>query len=122
MLPLGEWWTGVCHAAPGAPQAESGAAGGSGCDTNCNFGYARGKCARFPEGEGPDAVRFTVSSHERAAILIDYVVERDHYPFAHGRLEYSPAAAGFAAPPETATLARQAEAYVESYLRRKEES
>jgi len=122
MLPLGEWWKGFCHAVPGAPQAESGAAGGSGCDTSCNLGYARGKCARFPEGEGPDAVRFTVSSHESTAIRIYYVVERDHYPFAHGRLEYSPAAAGFAAPPETATLARQAQAYVESYLRRMGES
>jgi hypothetical protein len=49
-------------------------------------------------------------------------VERDHYPLAHGRLEYSPAAAGFVTPPETATLERQAEVYVESYLRRKEES
>ena len=130
MLPLGEWWKGVCHAAPGAPQAESGAAGGGGCDigcdtecnTECNLGYARGKCARFPDGEGPDAVRFTVSSHESTAIRIYYVVERDHHPFAHGRLEYSPAAAGFVTPPESATLARQAQAYVESYSRRRKES
>ena len=122
MLPLGDWWKGVCLAAPGAPQAEAGAAGGGWCDTSCNLGYARGQCARFPEGEGPDAVRFTVSSHESAAIRIYYVVERDHHPFAHGRLEYSPAAGGFLAPPESATLARQAQAYVESYLRRKEEA
>jgi hypothetical protein len=54
-------------------------------------------------------------------IRIYYVVERDHYPFAHGRLEYSLAAAALVAPPEDATLARQAQAYVESYLRRKEE-
>jgi hypothetical protein len=122
LLPLGAWWKGVCHAAAGAPQAEAGAAAGSFGDTNCNLGYARGECARFPAGEGPDAVRFTISSHDSAAIGIYYVVERDHHPFAHGRLEYSPAAAGFLAPPATATLARQAQAYVESYLRRKEES
>jgi hypothetical protein len=121
-LPLGAWWKGVCVAVPGAPQAEAGAAGGSWCDTNCNLGYARGECARFPAGEGPDAVRFTISSHENTAIRIYYVMERDHHPFAHGRLEYSPAAAGFVTPPETATLERQAQAYVESYLRRKEES
>ena len=86
MLPLGDWWTGVCHAVPGAPQD----AGGIGCDTSrgttCNLGYARGECARFPEGDGPDAVRFTISSHEGAAIGIYYVVERDHHPFAHGAI------------------------------------
>ena len=122
MLPLGDWWQGVCHAVPGAPTAEAGADGDSWRDTGCNMGYARGRCARFPEGEGPDAVRIPISSHESARIRIYYVVERDHHPFAHGRLEYSLAAAAFTTPPETATLARQAQAYVESYLRRKEES
>ena len=121
-LPLGGWWKGVCLAVPGAPQAETGAAGDSGCDVNCNLGYARGVCARFPAGDGPDAVRFAISCHESAAIRIYYVVECDHYPLAHGRLEYSTATAGFVTPPEPATLERQARAYVESYLRRKEES
>ena len=100
-MPLGDWWTGVCHAVPGAPQD----AGGIGCDTSrgttCNLGYARGECARFPEGDGPDAVRFTISSHDSAAIGIYYVVERNHHPFAHGRLEYSLAAAAFLTPPES---------------------
>jgi hypothetical protein len=121
MLPLGDWWTGVCHAMPGAPQD----AGGIGCDTSrgvtCNLGYARGECARFPEGDGPDAVRFTISSHDGAAIGLYYVVERNHHPFAHGRLEYSIAASAFLTPPESTTLARQAQAYVESYVRRKKE-
>ena len=121
-LPLGAWWKGVCHAVPGAPQADTQAAGGSCGDTICYLGYARGECARFPEGQGPDAVRFTISSHDGAAIRIYYVVERDHHPFAHGRLEYSPATAAFVTPPETTTLERQAQAYVESFLRRKEES
>jgi len=116
MLPLGGRWTGQCRAVPGAVSAGDG---GDGLD--CNLGYARGKCARFPGGEAPDAVRFAVSSHETTGIGIYYVVERDHHPFAHGRLEYVPARAAFAAPPEDATLARQAEAYVENYLRRKEE-
>jgi hypothetical protein len=117
MLPLGDWWKGECHAAPGAPQET----GGNGCETLCNLGYARGECARFPEGEGPDAVRFTISSHESTAIHIHYVVERDHHPFAHGRLAYSPAGAGFATAPDSVTVARQAQAYVESYLRRRKE-
>lgn len=117
MLPLGDWWKGVCHAVPGAPQGT----GGGVCDTPCNMGYARGGCARFPEGEGPDAVRFTISSHDGATICIHYVVERDHHPFAHGQLEYSITTAAFVTPPEGATLTRQSQAYVESYLRRKKE-
>jgi hypothetical protein len=122
MLPLGDWWKGVCHAVPGAPQEAGGSWCDTACNTFCNLGYARGECARFPEGEGPDAVRFTISSHESTAIGIYYVVERDHHPFAHGRLEYSLTAAAFVTPPESAMLARQAQAYVESYLRRKRES
>ena len=121
MLPLGDWWKGVCHAVPGAPYAVGGGSCDSACDTYCNLGYARGECARFPEGEGPDAVRFTISSHESTVIRISYVLERDHHQFAHGRLAYSLTAAGFVTPPESGTLARQAQAYVESYLRRRKE-
>src|ERR1035441_8918052 len=83
MLPLGDWWKGVCHAVPGAPEE----AGGTGRDTACNLGYARGACARFPEGPGPDAVRFTISRHESGVIGIYYAVERDHHPFAQGRTD-----------------------------------
>jgi hypothetical protein len=117
MLPLGDWWSGLCHA-PGVPREAGGTCG----DTGCNLGYARGACARFPEGEGPDAVRFTIAGHQGGIVRIGYVVERDHHPFAHGRLEYSAAAGGFAPPSLPVLLARQAEAYVESYLRRKKES
>jgi hypothetical protein len=113
ILPLGGHWTGVCHALPGGP--------GKPDDVRlrplCNLGYARGNCACFPEGDGPDAVRFTIFRDEGSAIGIWYVVERDHHPFAHGRLEYSAEAAAFAEPPASAILARQAQAYAESYRR-----
>ena len=121
LLPLGDWWKGLCRALPGTPQADAVDAV-AGNDAGCNLGYARGQCARFPDDDGPDAVRFTVSSHESTAIRISYVLERDHHPFAHGRLEYSTAAAAFVAPPESVALERQARAYLESYLRRKEET
>ncbi len=120
LLPLGDCWKGLCRAVPDAPQPEADC--GSACDTSCNFGYARGVCPRFPTGEGPDAVRFAISSHEGATVRIRYVVECDHHPFDHGRLEYSLASAAFVEAPRTATLARQAQAYVESYLRRRKES
>ena len=113
MLPLGESWSGFCRALPDTVHPVS--------DACCNMGYARGNCGRFPAGEGPDAVRFTISGHELAGLRLYYVIERDHHPFAHGRLDYSFAAAGLTTPLEPETVARQAHAYVESYLRRKKE-
>ena len=113
MLPLGESWSGFCRALPDDVHPVS--------DACCNLGYARGSCGRFPPGEGPDAVRFTVSSHETNGQRIYYVIERDHEPFAHGALDYGFAAASFMTPVEPETVARQAYAYVESYLRRKKE-
>ena len=90
----------------------------------CPYFYpvaARAGSAMLPLGDWW-TVRFTISSHDSAAIGLYFVVERNHHPFAHGRLEYSIAAAAFLTSPESATLARQAQAYVESYVRRKKES
>jgi hypothetical protein len=114
MLPLGDWWNGACHSAAESPVDAPG-----GSDACCNLGYARGQCARFPEGLGADAVRFTISGHEGELVRLSYVAERDHRPFENGALEYSVAGAGLVGSPVSPLLARQAEAYVQSYLRRK---
>jgi hypothetical protein len=83
----------------------------------CNLGYARGLCAHFPAGDGPDAVRFCVSKSEAPGLRILYAMERDHRPYSSGSLDYSSASGAFlGAPPEA--LARLAHAYVRSYLRR----
>jgi hypothetical protein len=112
MLPLGDEWAGLCRAEPGAPvQADEAGL--------CNLGYARGACPRFPNGEGPDAVRFTVRAADRSALGLYYVMERDHHPFAHGPLEFSLALGTLVNPPDGESLGRQALAYVRSYLRRK---
>ena len=104
MLPLGDSWAGVCRACSEEPFQPDSAA----LKQWCNLGYARGECPRFPDIDGGDAVRFTITGCEAGGeVGIYYVVERDHHPFAHG--------AGY---PEDATLRRQAEAYVESYRRR----
>jgi hypothetical protein len=116
MLPLGERWGGICRALPGEAWRPDDAALGQ-C---CNMGYARRACVRFPAGDGPDAVRFTISSHEGDTLRIYYVVERDHHPFAHGSLACSIASGQWSTPVDD-TLQRQAQAYVESYLRRKRE-
>jgi hypothetical protein len=113
VFPLGDFWTGLCASDPAAPRAPLE-------QSPCNLGYARGRCALFPEGDGPDAVRFTIASHGDAGIGVYYVMERDHEPFAHGPLDYS-FTSGIA-PGENAALAIQAGAYVASYLHRKQEA
>ena len=115
MLPLGDAWAGVCLAAPDCPSHPDDSI----LRPLCNLGYARGECACFPVADGPDAVRFTITRDDGTSIHIYYVVERDHHPYAHGALEYSSDRDVLLDPPPQATLARQACAYVRSYLRRK---
>jgi hypothetical protein len=117
-LPLGDAWRGLCQAAAGQPFEPEPAM----LVPFCHLGYARGRCAHFPPSEGgPDAVRFTVDRESSAEISVYYVLERDHHPFTHGQLLYSLTRGGF---PEGRrdTLLHQAEAYVESYLRRRNEA
>jgi hypothetical protein len=109
MLPLGEVWEGLCRAVPGEPHQPDRTV----LQPLCNLGYARGTCARFPAGDGPDAVRFAVSGDDGATVRLYYVIERDHHPFAHGPLD---------AGNPSALLARQADAYLCSYRRRKKEA
>jgi hypothetical protein len=118
MLPLGDSWAGLCHTpleSPSEPDEDT-------LRVQCNLGYARGNCPRFPDGDGPDAVRFSIARDEGATLRLQYVVERDHHPFVHGRLEYSVASASFAASSPIPNLLPQARAYVQSYFHRKTEA
>jgi hypothetical protein len=118
-LPLGDAWSGVCRATAGQPRPPEEAQ----LRPLCYFGYARGRCDCFPPNDaGPDAVRFAISSDDGASLGLYYVMERDHHPFAHGPLQYARGAAGLVERPADEVFARQAEAYVESYLRRKNEA
>ena len=119
ILPLGDAWSGVCRAAPGPPRQTEEAQ----LLPLCSFGYARGRCDCFPQNDtGPDAVRFTISSDDGSSLGLYYVMESDHHPFAHGPLEYSLTNSRFLQPPVDDIFARQAEAYVLSYLRRRTEA
>jgi hypothetical protein len=118
MLPLGGAWSGVCRAAPDCPRPPDESI----LRSQCNLGYARGTCSRFPAGDGPDAVRFTISRDDGDTLRIYYVVERDHHPYSHGPLEYSVGLESFAGTAPGEIIRRQAQAYVESYLRRKLEA
>jgi len=110
---LGDLYAGLCgvDAAHGLRPDERTIA------ERCNIGYARGACPHFPNSDGPDAVRFSISKSDSAAIRLLYAMERNHRPFSSGSLEYSTQTGAFLGAPPGA-LAGLAEAYVRSYLRR----
>ena len=114
-LPLGDAYEGLCLADRGVefPPGETTLL------ECCNLGYARRRCDRFPQPPGPDAVRFSVSSDQDGIIGIYYVVEEGHRPREHGPLDYEVKRRAFLAPHPNRIVNHQAEAYVESYLRRK---
>ncbi len=112
-LPLGDGFAGSCSANP----VDGFSPDDGRLKECCNLGYARRRCDCFPE-EGADAVRFTIASEQDGIIRVCYVLERDHHPHGNGSLEYDRGQRAFVALPEDRVLARQAEVYVESYLRR----
>jgi len=117
LMPLGDFWDGVCQAVSGHPHRPDDPA----LLRFCNLGYARGNCAHFPAGDGPDAVRFAIARDLGDTIRIQYAVETEHHPFAHGRLEYSRVRGEYVEWPADALLRSKALAYVWSYLRRSED-
>ncbi|MEQ1945699.1 MAG: hypothetical protein ABL995_00820 [Bryobacteraceae bacterium] len=78
-LPLGDTWAGECRAATVSfTPAESE------LREKCNTGYARGRCARFPESAPADAVRFSKSPSANDTVC--FVFEKDHFPVEHGEI------------------------------------
>jgi hypothetical protein len=102
-LPLGDPWGGTCHARadeivePAEQQQRE----------VCNCGYARNRCERFPGGDAPDAVRFSITGDSRMV----YVIEKDHAPVAHGVLEFP------GSQTANTLLEHQARAFIESRQR-----
>lgn len=74
----------------------------------CNFGYARGRCARFPADAEADAVRFHGVDRAGAVRLV-CILERNYAPLRHCVLD-SPADAAHD------TIARQAEVFLEHFM------
>jgi hypothetical protein len=90
---------------------------GAGNARLCNFGYARGLCAHFPDGPGPDAVRFSVAPSADGLVRLVWILEQDHRPLEHGVLEYRESTEEFVETPD-GILRIQARAFLENYLRR----
>jgi hypothetical protein len=113
LRPLRNFWSGICHADAAQPFEQSDERLLSEC---CNMGYARGKCSRFPEVSGPDAVRFTVARDAERMIFLSFAVEKNHLPYAQGVLEYSRAEQSFVVTHPDRLIEQQARAYLASYL------
>jgi hypothetical protein len=113
MLPLGDMWEGEC----GAPQG--GIPDAPTSRQFCNMGYSRGRCGAFPEGDGPDAVRFALEAADGPLLRIAYALERGHFPFELGMVECSAESGEVARRSGTWDVSPQAHAYALSYLRRK---
>lgn len=112
-LPLGEPYGGECRAAaePYHPDGEQ-------LRTLCNLGYGRKRCPHF--AGGADAARFLIVRDTDSRITVSYVLERDHLPDEHGRLEYNTRSACFDPVHPNPNIQRQAAVYLEAYLRRKD--
>ncbi len=113
-VPLGDLWAGSCVADGAAVQPDEGTV-----SSLCNMGYARGRCPCYPEGGAADAVRFSLAADRGGIISVRFAVERAYLPLAHGTLVFSRGTLKTAPPQEAPLVARQAEAYVESYLHRR---
>lgn len=91
---------------------------GTGDARLCNFGYARGSCASFPEAALADAVRFSAAGSSDGVVRLVWILEKDHAPVKHGFLEYREPAGEFVEKPE-GVLGAQARAFIENYLARR---
>jgi hypothetical protein len=107
-LPLGDAFSGECRAPGNSAQPDE-----TRIREICNLGYGRERCEQFPTESPADAIRFHVATDAGGLIKIQYVFEKDCWPGEHGVFERS--AAG-------EILRRQADAFLESYLRRRNET
>jgi hypothetical protein len=113
-LPLGDGYLGVCMVDSRKefiPHAQT-------LREFCNLGYALA-CPRFPSQHATHAVRFAVVGDRDDVVTIYYVLEKDHQPGEHGELAYGVPQSEFLTRHQDPIVQRQAEVYLESYLRRK---
>ena len=117
-MPLGEACHGTCRAQP----SESFEPSEGSLLELCNWGYARGRCDRFPPDAPADAVRFSIAAEDQRSVRLIYVLERDHAPVEHGVIECSFSSGGFALEgtavmhADALLLFAQARAFLESHL------
>jgi hypothetical protein len=111
-VPLGDVYAGECRA-----QAEPYVPGEQEL-VLCNLGYAREECPRFPAAAQADQTRFCLAACEPDRVVIRWVQERAHLPLHSGAVEFDLERQVWLAAHPDPVIQRQAEAYLEAYLRR----
>jgi hypothetical protein len=112
-LPLGAAWRGSCS----APGQVGGIPNEDELKNGCNLGYARG-CKRLPMERTADAVRFAIVRERGSEIEVRYAYERNYEPGDHGSLQFKLADGAWTASSAETQLARMAQCFLQSYLRR----
>jgi len=105
-LPLGDAFAGECRAPGNTVQPDEART-----RELCNLGYGRGRCEQFPTAATVDAVRFHIAKDAGESIELQYVFEKGCWPGEQGTVDFSTA---------SDTLRRQANAFLDSYLRRRD--
>jgi hypothetical protein len=81
-MPLGDTWAGECRSTSAAYTP-----GEAELRDMCNVGYVRGRCSRFPESAGADAVRFSLArGADNPETHVRFVFEKDHSPTEFGEI------------------------------------
>jgi len=111
--PLLSPWKGDCHATGAQQPVESP-------ETlhGCNFGYAAA-CPQLPADRPADRISFQVARDRDGALLLAYVLERDHLPVVHGTLLYDVGSGHWRSAHVNHILLRQAECYLSEYVARR---
>ncbi len=118
-LPLGAAWRGSCGAPGQGAVLPNVLPNEDELKNGCNLGYARG-CRRLPAERRADAVRFAIVRERTGEIEVCYVYERDYLPGENGSLQFKLADGTWIAPGSEPQLARMAQCFLQSYLRRRE--
>jgi hypothetical protein len=103
-LPLGDAFSGECRASESAVQPDE-----TRMRNVCNFGFGRHGCEQFPLSSTADAIRFHAASDSGELVKIQYVFENDCWPGERGD----------ATSLTSEVLRRQADVFLENYLRRR---
>ena len=107
--PLGDLYAGACANSDQVPDEDT-------VRELCNYGYARGRCPRFPPDSPADAVRFSVTRHGGGSTDGLWAIEAAHHPHAWGTFRFDAEGGGIEGVPEE--IGSHARVYMVSYLRR----
>ena len=113
-LPLGDPCRGVCRAGDDLFEPDAATV-----RQYCNCGYGRLGCLRFPEGDSPDAMRYSLEAEGGGRLTIRYVYERDYAPARHGLVEFCEETGELSGDLDDFVAREQAKAFARSLIKRR---